>query len=209
MDCYNSGDTNTEYYSNGIKLHAASSSLDSPNSILDPIQGSQPYYTFNCLDEFENLQGRINIHIRDWDDSFDLDNIDKVTISNMDAGTNLDVFNNFINDTLDWDDYDVTTGGSYSGCSDSSAPTINTTNFTPNGTANGLEGSLEIVVSGNTLPFYHGMNITIGAETYQIKEVDGEDITLTKPLLSDHSGSIVRALFLIPFPAYDWDDSLN
>ncbi|WP_040313660.1 hypothetical protein [Bacteriovorax sp. BAL6_X] len=201
--CYNSVN-NTEYYSEGLKLHADSASLSNdPNQIIDPFMGAQPYYTFSCLDEFSVTQARINLHIRDWDNNYEMNNLDKVTIASMDEGTNTDVFDEPLNEFNDWDDY--TNSTNYSACTDSAAPTLGNS-YTAITTGNGSVGSLYFYTVSSS-GFYSGLNVIIGGQTYIVKRVYSNAIQLTRPLHATFAaGTAITGRQLIPFPYNDWEE---
>jgi len=75
-------------------------------SISDPFQGGNPYYTFNCLDDSQEIIARINVLIRDWDRDFDVsDPIDQLSAGRkVDTGAQeTDSFGSSLNDVIDWD----------------------------------------------------------------------------------------------------------
>ncbi len=201
--CFNPGDS-TEYYARGLREHSLISSASSnPNAIVDPIIGSQPYYSFTCLDEFSVIQARINLHIRDWDNSYVLDDLDKVTVGEMDEGSNTDVFDEPLNEFNDWDDSQITFGA-YSSCNETTPPTISNV-FDVVGTGNGAIGSQYFFFAAGGLGLYPGQDVRIGIDDYQIKEVFSDSVKLTRPLDSSYTGATITARYLIPFPAIEFD----
>ncbi|MFG1484410.1 Ig domain-containing protein [Halobacteriovorax sp. HFRX-2_2] len=209
-------DGNTDYYAEGLLAHANSASMwDSPNTIVDPHMGANPFYTFNCYDQASDIQARINVHIRDWDTSFEVNNLDKAFVAGdwgMDnSGT--DLFGDLVNGFQDWDD--LNTGGNYSACGVSTAPTLNTANYVLlpiTVWADGAGKSEMVVRVQGGLPkdyVYPGMDITINGDSYQVKDYDEYDIYLTLPLDTDYgAGTQIRANRLMEFPAYKFNDDV-
>lgn len=204
-------DGNTDYYADGIKAHALSATYeDTPNNIVDPFMGANPFYTFNCLDQANDVQARINVHIRDWDTSFDLTNLDKAYIAGNWAMDNSlsDLFGNPINGFDDWDD--LNRGTNYSACGPSTAPTVGTAyTVIPLTIDSATKSELSVKVTGGfpSEYFYPGMEIRIGTDDYQIKGYDDDEFFLTLPLLQGYtSGDTITGRYLYEFPAYKYRD---
>ncbi len=195
-------DGSTEYYADGVILHSLTASVSSNvNAILDPFQGAQPVYGFECLNEFSQVIGRINLHIRDWDTDYTLNEIDLTDPTGMDVALD-DAFGTPYNYYSDWDNY--TLPASYSGCNDSTPPTV-TGAYVLLTTATGSIGETEITV-GSTANLYPGMDIRINGDDYIIKEViDSVSIVLSLPLLNNAGASNLTGIRRTPFPAYDWE----
>lgn len=202
-------DGNTEYFSNGMKLHSATVSLlndDDPNDIIDPFMGAQPFYTFSCLDQAEDLQARINIHIRDWDTrDFNNTNLDLVTSAEMDSGFTTDNWGELINDRFDWDDFNLSTH--YDSCDETTAPATTTNPVTAIGNATGSLNTFDLEVSGMPELLYPGMEILIdGTDTYIIKEkISSDSFTVDRPLRSNYNDTqAITGRNYLPFPSRDW-----
>lgn len=200
--------TRVDYYSDGVKAHAARANMFfSPQNIVDPLIGANPFYTFNCLDQANDLQARINIHVRDWDSKFDLANIDKTSQATdwgMDNDS-LDVFGESFNKYSDWDD--LNEGSQYSACGPSTAPTMANTYTAFPITASGDANSLSVDIAGGA-PYdyvYPGMDIQIAGVNYQVKDVGVDQISLTLPLETTVSGAAIQGIQRIRFPAYLYD----
>lgn len=205
-------DGNTDYYADGLLAHANSAHMfDTPNTIVDPLMGAHPFYTFNCLDQADDLLARINVHIRDWDTSFEISNLDKAIIAGdwgMDNSTT-DAFGNSVNGFKDWDNYNNDTN--YSACGPSTAPTLDTANFvalpiTINiASMNDMSFKVQGGLPKNSV--YPGMEIQIAGDSYQVKEYDGDEIYVTLPLRAGYpNGTIITGNYLIEFPAYEFSD---
>ncbi|MFG1500181.1 Ig domain-containing protein [Halobacteriovorax sp. XZX-3] len=209
MACH---DGNTNYYADAIKMHADSADMyNSPNSIVDPLMGAQPFYTFNCLDQADDILARINVHIRDWDTGFELANLDKTYLAGnwgMDNALN-DVYGRPVNSITDWDD--LNRGSNYSACGLSTAPTIgNTLTALPLTMAEATRSSSGLIITSGVPAdhVYVGMELTIGGESYQVKGFDSDEISLTLPIkqASIPAGTTIFGRYLYEFPAGKYND---
>jgi hypothetical protein len=114
--------------------------------ISDPFHAGNPFYTFHCLDDSQEIIARINVLIREWDQDFNVDDsIDQLDPGKkLDAGaTTTDSFGALINNRSDWDDQNVDLANCGVG-----TPTFAASSFESFGNATVVNGSNVVTGTG-------------------------------------------------------------
>lgn len=199
------------YSSQGIIDYADEYQAGTPSTVIDPLKGSNPFYTFTCLDSGKDIKARVRLVIRDWDRNFKQeDNIDSfLPVGGLIDSAATDLFGKPYNEYKDWNDGelpDVHNGHTpaYSSCDDSGT-------FT--GAADALTGTftgsaLGRTVTGTGTYFTYelgvGNMIVLGGTTYTVKEIlDDNELLVNEIILTPFTGVAGTKKSITHFPGND------
>jgi hypothetical protein len=86
-----------------------------PTDPLSPLTGTEPFYTYHCVNGSDTVIARIRLQVREWDQDFRAsDNIDEIDPGSLMDGSGNDAFGDPVNSKNDLDD--INTGDNATAC---------------------------------------------------------------------------------------------
>lgn len=201
----------SQYLINSDGLINYANEVNTIADYIDPVKGSNPFYTFNCLDSAREIKARVRLIIREWDRNFKQeDQIDSFIPGNVLRNTDAsDLLGNPYNEYFDWTNGKLADSGlghtpSYTACN--AAGTFSNGAQALSGTFAGV--ALERTVTGTGTFFTEelgvGNIITLGGTPYTIRQiVDDQELIVNEVITTGFAGVAGTKRSITHFPGDD------